>query len=439
MTDSDPLSLLRLSISQSTPPILSYTPDPASPSSTTPVSLSSASFLIFPSSAFPLSTQTRFRKSDGTSVDLRSIYFAWLHREDTIPDYITKAQNLGDGVVTNLAFLERLELVTWLEGGQEESEFIRPLPSTIPPTAATAVTSGGLAQQQGSQGSSSKVGPSSATLSGRTRQTDPRLLEIYSYERVVSNRNTFLRGIKPTVTFHPPLGFVPKLINQQDFSHVRKQAEDFITRLRNQKTPTTVPQPLATKSLPHRPGLPQPPTIGSATPSKPPSKSRSKDPIILLSPSASSLLSMANIKSFLESGLFTPSSSLPGPHPQIHHVSRLLGTIHPSLPMRFIVVDSPEKFKPDYWDRVVAVFTTGQAWQFRGYKWSNPVELFREVRGFYIGWEGEKVPDVVKGWGAGVRCLSVERARRFRDREVCEVIWEGIETSMRSKGWGSNR
>lgn len=107
--------------------------------------------------------------------------------------------------------------------------------------------------------------------------------------------------------------------------------------------------------------------------------------------------------------------------------------------MRFIVVDSPEKFKPDYWDRVVAVFTTGQAWQFRGYKWSNPVELFREVRGFYIGWEGEKVPDVVKGWGAGVRCLSVERARRFRDREVCEVIWEGIETSMKAKGWGGHR
>lgn len=28
-------------------------------------------------------------------------------------------------------------------------------------------------------------------------------------------------------------------------------------------------------------------------------------------------------------------------------------------------------------DRVLCVFTTGQAWQFKGYKWEDPKELFR--------------------------------------------------------------
>ena len=212
--DTDPLSLLRLSISQSSSPSLSHTPNPPLQGAS-PVTLASASYLIFPSAAFPLWTKTRFHKSGGESVDLRSIYFAWLHREDTIPDYITKAQNLGDGVVTNLAFLERLELVTWLEGGQEESDFIKPLASAVASASVSAdshtaggapgggvvgaVAIGGQGVQS-TPGGSAKIGGSSAALTGKVRVTDPRLLEIYSYERVLSNRNTFLRGIKPTVT-----------------------------------------------------------------------------------------------------------------------------------------------------------------------------------------------------------------------------------------------
>lgn len=212
--DTDPLSLLRLSISQSSSPSLSHTPNPPLQGAS-PVTLASASYLIFPSAAFPLWTKTRFHKSGGESVDLRSIYFAWLHREDTIPDYITKAQNLGDGVVTNLAFLERLELVTWLEGGQEESDFIKPLASAVASASVSAdshtasgAPGGGVAGAvamggqgvQSTLGGSAKIGGSSAALTGKVRVTDPRLLEIYSYERVLSNRNTFLRGIKPTVT-----------------------------------------------------------------------------------------------------------------------------------------------------------------------------------------------------------------------------------------------
>jgi RNA pol II accessory factor, Cdc73 family, C-terminal len=46
---------------------------------------------------------------------------------------------------------------------------------------------------------------------------------------------------------------------------------------------------------------------------------------------------------------------------------------------RYYVVDSVEalnKFGADAWDRVVCVLTTGQVWQFRPYKWSEPRVLF---------------------------------------------------------------
>ena len=42
-------------------------------------------------------------------------------------------------------------------------------------------------------------------------------------------------------------------------------------------------------------------------------------------------------------------------------------------------MDSAEalsKFGQDAWDRVVCVMTTGQAWQFKPYKWSEPKTLF---------------------------------------------------------------
>lgn len=40
------------------------------------------------------------------------------------------------------------------------------------------------------------------------------------------------------------------------------------------------------------------------------------------------------------------------------------------------VVDNPAKLRPIDWDRVVAVFVMGPAWQFKGYPCENPVEIF---------------------------------------------------------------
>ena len=127
----------------------------------------------------------------------------------------------------------------------------------------------------------------------------------------------------------------------------------------------------------------------------------------------------------------------------ILHISRLLPTVDPTRPLRFILVDSPEHFKPDYWNRVVAVFTTGQTWQFKSYKWQSPPELFKHVLGVYLGWRGEEVPASVRSWGRGVVTMAVEKwhkaqgeSARWRDREVVEGIWGCIEEGMRARGWG---
>lgn len=124
------------------------------------------------------------------------------------------------------------------------------------------------------------------------------------------------------------------------------------------------------------------------------------------------------------------------------YIMRTIPSIDASRSIRFNLVDTPEQFKPEYWNRVVAVFTTGQAWQFKAYKWQNPTELFKHTMGVYVGWRGDHVPDTVRGWGRGVLQMQIDKynagersAARFRDREVVEGIWKGIEDNMRQKGW----
>lgn len=170
--------------------------------------------------------------------------------------------------------------------------------------------------------------------------------------------------------------------------------------------------------------------------------SRRPDPIILLSPSASSLLKMSNIKSFLESGLYIPAdgaNSTSTSTASILHISRLIPSIDQMRSIRFIIVDTPEQFKPEYWGRVVAVFTTGQVWQFKSYKWQQPTELFRHILGVYVGWRGEPLPETVRSWGRGVLRVGIDKyvpgGSRWRDREIVESIWKSIEEGMRAKGW----
>lgn len=175
---------------------------------------------------------------------------------------------------------------------------------------------------------------------------------------------------------------------------------------------------------------------------KPPSTGgRRLEPIVLLSPSASSLLRMSNIKQFLEGGIYVPPDST-SIGTNILHSQRPMRTVDPQRPLRFILVDTPDQFKPDYWQRVVAVFTTGQTWQFKSYKWTSAAELFSHALGIYVGWAGEQVPDTVKGWGRMVKCVQIEKWNagqgekgRWRDREVVESIWTAIEESMRARGW----
>jgi len=95
--------------------------------------------------------------------------------------------------------VERLDLITWLEGASDESEYIKGLS-----TDGSATKSAQLAS--GAAGGVSTV-PSGAAGAGSGRQIDPRLQEIYNLERKMGDRNSILRGIKPTVRLTTPTAY----------------------------------------------------------------------------------------------------------------------------------------------------------------------------------------------------------------------------------------
>ncbi|PNS16299.1 Cell division control protein 73 [Sphaceloma murrayae] len=409
---SDPLILLREAITNNTHPLPTSTSDPSEASDASP--LESATHLLFntqkpgeaANTVIALSIPTRFiSQRDNAPLDLLSVYFSWTNRDAGLTDYIAAVQALdkartsnGLSGVTNVSFTERVDLASWLNGETDESEFIQ-----RPDDAEARKAADGAADV--ARGADDVAMSDAPAATGR--REEERIKTIYRMERSLGDRNTVLRGIKPT-----------------DFSHVRKISESLLRR---------------TASRPNGP-TPAVPTTVAARPAKP--SGRRPEPIILLSPSASSLLRLGNIKSFLVDGVYTsPSSSSTGAN--MVAITRIIPSIDPSRPLRFILVESPENFKPDYWNRVVAVFTTGQAWQFKGYKWQHPADLFTHALGVYVGWRGETVPESVRGWGRGVLGAQIDQWRegqtggqRWRDREVVEEIWAGIEASMRSKGFG---
>ncbi len=210
-TSHDPLTSLRSSIASNNPPTPTTSPDTPTPETTTS-NLGAATHLHFTSPephTFSLDTATRFISSEHP-VDLRSIYFAWQQKDSEIRDYIASAQQLNEDVggtdgagaaskVQNLVFVERLDLITWLEGASDESEYIKGLS-----TDGSATKSAQLAS--GAAGRVSTV-PSGAAGAGSGRQIDPRLQEIYNLERKMGDRNSILRGIKPTVRLTTPTAY----------------------------------------------------------------------------------------------------------------------------------------------------------------------------------------------------------------------------------------
>lgn len=318
---------------------------------------------------FDLDAETTFESQEPHHefISLRTVVNCWLTRDLSVADYIERSDELG---VKNLKFLERTALIEWLDGSNDECEYIK-----------------------------TSDGDHFATKDAKDEQLKDYLL----HERSLLDHNTVLRGSKKINFSNAALQCHRQIISEYQ-KHQKPEGTKSAGGNSSYSTKSTSSLP------PLKPG-------------------RNKDPIILLSPSPSSLLNMGNVKEFLEESKFEPAlkGSTDAAFQRISRQSPLIGKV------RFVVTDSVTQFKPEYWDRVVAVFVTGQPWQLRQYKWSDANTLFHNVLGFALLYRGDPVPELLKQWN--VKIENLDRTKRFRDREVVERFWEQIEAYMVARGW----
>jgi len=92
------------------------------------------------------------------------------------------------------------------------------------------------------------------------------------------------------------------------------------------------------------------------------------------------------------------------------------------------VIDNPARLQPNDWSRVVAVFAQGPAWQFKGWPYSSPVEIFSKTKGFYLKYDEMKTDPNVQKWD--VHVLTISRNKRHLDKASIIRFWEILDKFM---------
>jgi parafibromin len=104
----------------------------------------------------------------------------------------------------------------------------------------------------------------------------------------------------------------------------------------------------------------------------------------------------------------------------------------------FDIIDNPTtRLQKEDWNRVVAVIAQGASWQFKGWRYSEPVDLFSRAFGFYVGLEGAAVPNELKGWNCKIG--KVSRDRRGLDNICLASFWNGLDEFMAVHKQGYSR
>ncbi|OQV25583.1 Parafibromin [Hypsibius exemplaris] len=172
--------------------------------------------------------------------------------------------------------------------------------------------------------------------------------------------------------------------------------------------------------------------VDSTAPTTPDSqrKKASPNPIIIVPSAPSSMITMYNCvdilqdNKFIESDVKKKSGTKYEPSVYIQRKNQD-GTVRAAIK----VIDNPNFLSGDEWDRVVAVFVQGAAWQFKGWPWNgNPVEIFEKIKAFHIKFDEMPVEKTIANWN--VQVLSLSRTKRHLDRASLLKFWETMDKFM---------
>ncbi|BHF65610.1 accessory factor associated with RNA polymerase II [Sparganum proliferum] len=151
----------------------------------------------------------------------------------------------------------------------------------------------------------------------------------------------------------------------------------------------------------------------------------SRVPIIIIPAAPTSLITMLNAQDILQDLRFVTtedkrSQGCKRENELLIHRQKADGR---TVPYR--VIDQPNKLQPEEWNRVVAVFVQGQAWQFKGWPiGSDPAVIFSLLKGFHLKYANMPLDANVAKWN--VQVINLDR-RRHLDKVHFQGVWDQLD------------
>ena len=181
------------------------------------------------------------------------------------------------------------------------------------------------------------------------------------------------------------------------------------------------------------------------------------DPIIIVPEQPTAIVQKCNVRRFLEDGQFVAADMLrrqgdPLATSLVH--SREASVFvepkgYSGLPnvrvtfRRFRVVSDIKQI--ENWDHVAAVFVTGHAWQFEGWRGApgsenatsahspaDPAHLFASIRGYFPYFEESRLPAVIKQWRIVPLLLTHKETKAHSSVRVAAQFWEDLYAHLDS-------
>ncbi|XP_055594284.1 parafibromin [Uranotaenia lowii] len=219
-------------------------------------------------------------------------------------------------------------------------------------------------------------------------------------------------------TYH---GMSLKLVTEGSAAQKKAQQQNISNNNNNTVLPPSFP--------PGRPKELIPTAQARILPQTNPSKRQSKTPIIIIPAATTSLITMYNAREILQDLKFLTTDEKKAKGGVRENEVLVQRQKSGGLTVPYRVIDNPSKLSAQDWNRVVAVFVMGPAWQFKGWPWDgNPVEIFAKIAAFHLRYDEMKLDANVARWAVTV--LNVSRTKRHLDKASLMVFWEKLDLYM---------
>eukprot|EP01084_Bolivina_argentea_P274370 467645_1 len=150
-----------------------------------------------------------------------------------------------------------------------------------------------------------------------------------------------------------------------------------------------------------------------------------KLPIIIVPSTPTAMLTLFNIREFLIDGGYISSTRKKAEISSKPLEVKLTQALPSGKLTQFAVVDNPRRLTDDEWNRVVCVVVQGAAWQFKEFKWKQPVNLFQHVLGIHLKYDDVELEPRVAGWN--VQVVQISKDKRHLDKAASLEFWRLLD------------